>query len=320
MRIADVMTRDVASISPDATLQEAAERMRALDVGAIPVVRDGRPVGVITDRDLTIRGIADGRTPTDTSVGQLMSDDVVYVRASDYVEDAAEVMQARQVRRLLVIDDDERLCGIVSLGDLALRGESDDLSEETLEDVSWPGHPQGGGRMFSSTGRPNRTAYQTWKHAEAGAGWFAALAGGIALGAGLMYMLDPVVGRRRRALLRDQAYSATHRTQDRLRKSAEYTRDRARGVYAETRGRFRHDEASDDVVRDRVRAAIGRAVSHAGALSVDVSEGVVTLRGPVLATEVDNLLKVAASVRGVEEVNDQLDVHESPSNIPGLQD
>lgn len=318
MRIADVMTRDVAAIAPETTLKEAAERMRALDVGAIPVVRDGKPVGIITDRDLAIRGVADG-APADTTVGELMSDEIVYVREGDYVEDAAEVMQARQVRRLLVVDDNDQLCGIVSLGDLALRGDSDELSEETLEDVSWPGHPQGGGRLFSSTGRPSRTAYRAWKQAEEGAGWLATLVGGIALGAGLMYVLDPIGGRRRRATLRDQAYSASRRAQERLRKSAEYTRDRARGVYAEARARFRHDDASDDVIRDRVRAAIGRAVSHAGALSVDVRDGVVTLRGPVLASEVDNLLKIVASVRGVQDVNDQLDVHESPSNIPGLQ-
>jgi CBS domain-containing protein len=137
MKISDVMTRDVQTVSPDQPVQEAASFMLSADAGAIPVTDNGRLIGMITDRDIAVRGIAKGYGP-DTPVRQLMTDDLVILRIDDDVEDAATKMSDAQVRRLPVIDNDERLCGIVSLGDLS-READEDTASEALEGVSEPG-------------------------------------------------------------------------------------------------------------------------------------------------------------------------------------
>jgi len=126
---------------------------------------------------------------------------------------------------------------------------------------------------------------------------------GAAVGAGIMYLLDPDGGRRRRALLRDQIVSAGHRTSDVVGATSRDVTNRARGVVAEIRGRLRREQPSDDVLRERVRARIGSVVGHAGAIETLVSDGKVTLRGPVLGEEVDS----------------ELQVHETPGNVPALQ-
>ena len=137
MKISDVMTRDVQTVSPDQPVQEAASFMLSSDAGAIPVTENGRLIGMITDRDIAVRGIAKGYGP-DTPVRQLMTNDLVILRLDDNVEDAAIKMSDAQVRRLPVIDQDERLCGIVSLGDLS-READEDTASEALEGVSQPG-------------------------------------------------------------------------------------------------------------------------------------------------------------------------------------
>ena len=137
MKISEVMTRDVQTVSPDQPVQEAASFMLSADAGAIPVTDNGRLIGMITDRDIAVRGIAKGYGP-DTPVRQLMTDDLVILRIDDDVEDAASKMSDAQVRRLPVIDKDERLCGIVSLGDLS-READEDTASEALEGVSQPG-------------------------------------------------------------------------------------------------------------------------------------------------------------------------------------
>src|SRR2546426_1648872 len=142
---------------------------------------------------------------------------------------------------------------------------------------------------------------------------------GAALGAGIMYLLDPDGGRRRRALLRDQLVSAGHKTTDAVGATSRDVTNRARGVVAELRGRLRREHVGDDVLRERVRARIGSIVGHASALETHVSDGRVTLRGPVLREELDRLLKRVRGVRGVEDVVSELEVHETPGNIPALQ-
>ena len=143
MRLHQVMTRDVRCIDPEATLMEAARMMRDEDIGSIPVVRDGRPIGMLTDRDMVIRALAEGRDCRTTQVRDIMTGEVTCCREDERLEDAAEIMEHRQIRRLLVLDGDDRLCGIVSLGDLAVRTGHDLISEEVLEEVCKPGHPQG---------------------------------------------------------------------------------------------------------------------------------------------------------------------------------
>ena len=137
MKVSEVMTREVQTVRPDQPVQEAANFMLNADAGSIPVTDGDRLIGMITDRDIAVRGIAKGYGP-DTPVRELMTDDLVIVRIDDTIEDAASKMSEAQVRRLPVIDQDERLCGIVSLGDLS-READDDCASQALEGVSQPG-------------------------------------------------------------------------------------------------------------------------------------------------------------------------------------
>ena len=137
MKVSEVMTREVQTIQPDHTAQQAASFMLSTDAGSIPVTEGERLIGMITDRDIAVRGIAKGHGP-DTPVRDLMTNDVICAREDDNVEDVATKMSEAQVRRLPVIDGDDRLCGIVSLGDLA-RETSDESAHQALEGVSQPG-------------------------------------------------------------------------------------------------------------------------------------------------------------------------------------
>lgn len=141
----------------------------------------------------------------------------------------------------------------------------------------------------------------------------------VAAGAGLMYMLDPDRGRRRRALVRDQLVRAAHRTGDAVDATSRDVGNRARGVVAELRSRLVNVEVSDGVLHERVRARIGSVIGHAGAIEAAVIDGRVSLRGPVLADDVDRLVRRVRSVPGVREVINQLDVHDEPGGVPGLQ-
>ena len=137
MKVSEVMTRDVETVRPDQTVREAASFMLRADAGSIPVTEGDRLIGMITDRDIAVRGVAHGHGP-ETPVRELMSSGLVCARVDDDVEDAANKMSEAQVRRLPVIDEQERLCGILSLGDLA-READEECAEEALEGVSQPG-------------------------------------------------------------------------------------------------------------------------------------------------------------------------------------
>lgn len=143
MKVSEVMTQDVRTVRPDQTAREAANFMLDADAGSIPVSEGDRLLGMITDRDIAVRGVARGHGP-DTPVRELMTDEVICARVDDNVDDVATKMSQAQVRRLPVLDQDERLCGIVSLGDLA-READDRTSEQALEGVSALGdkHRQG---------------------------------------------------------------------------------------------------------------------------------------------------------------------------------
>jgi len=137
VQIKEIMTPDVEVASPDDTLHTAARMMADLDVGVLPVGKDDRLVGMITDRDIAVRGVAEGHGP-DTPVSDLMSNDVVAARIDDDVDEIAIRMSEAQVRRLPVIDEQERLCGIVSLGDLTQKAE-DGTAELAMEGITEPG-------------------------------------------------------------------------------------------------------------------------------------------------------------------------------------
>src|SRR5687768_2238281 len=137
MRISDVMTREVATVRPDQTAQEAANFMLNSDAGSIPVTDGDRLIGMITDRDIAVRGIAKGHGP-DTPVRELMTSGLICARIDDDVEEVATKMSEAQVRRLPVIDESEKLVGIVSLGDLS-RETDGEVAHEALEGVSAEG-------------------------------------------------------------------------------------------------------------------------------------------------------------------------------------
>ena len=134
-KISEVMTTDVKVVRPDDTIQEAARQMADLDVGAIPVCDGRRLQGMITDRDITIRATADGRS-SDTPVKEVMTADVVWCSADDNTQDVLDRMADEQIRRIPVIDSDRNLVGIVALGDLAI--EDEENVDEALRDISMP--------------------------------------------------------------------------------------------------------------------------------------------------------------------------------------
>ena len=136
-KISEVMSRDVQTVTPDQTAREAAGFMLQADAGAIPVTDGGRLVGMITDRDIAVRGVAEGRGP-DTPVRELMSSGMVTAREQDEIEDVAMRMSDEQVRRMPVIDDKERLVGIVSLADVS-RSEMGEAASVALGGITDPG-------------------------------------------------------------------------------------------------------------------------------------------------------------------------------------
>jgi CBS domain-containing protein/uncharacterized protein (DUF2267 family) len=138
--ISDVMTREVEVVNPDDTLTAAAEMMRTLNVGPIPVCDGEKLVGIITDRDIVVRAVAQGMDPSDTRVSQAMTDQVECVFADEDIEVAAWRMREEQIRRILVVDHDKKLVGIVSLGDIA-QAMGEDEAGQTLEAISEPSQP-----------------------------------------------------------------------------------------------------------------------------------------------------------------------------------
>ena len=134
MYVREVMTSDVVIASPEDTLQRAAEMMIDIDAGVLPVGENDRLVGILTDRDITVRAVAAGKEPTECKVREVMSPEIRYIYDDESIEDAARNMTQLQVRRLPVLNREKRLVGIVSLGDLALKKKSD--AADALRGVS----------------------------------------------------------------------------------------------------------------------------------------------------------------------------------------
>jgi CBS domain-containing protein len=138
MKIAECMTAEVEIVTPDQPIREAAQFMLRADAGAMPVGEGDRLIGMVTDRDIAVRGVAAGRGP-DTPVRDVMTEEVIYCFADDDVEDVALKMSDRQVRRMPVLNrEDERLVGIVSLGDLS-RSEHSEAASVALDGITDPG-------------------------------------------------------------------------------------------------------------------------------------------------------------------------------------
>lgn len=136
MEIREVMSQDVELVNPETSLREAARKMKEGDFGAIPVSENDRLVGMITDRDIAIRAVAEGKDPESTTVRETMSDRILYCFEDQSAEEVEEMMGEAQVRRFPVLNRDKRLVGIVALGDLAKSVRSPQQTGETLEEVS----------------------------------------------------------------------------------------------------------------------------------------------------------------------------------------
>jgi len=134
MQVSQIMTPDPDTARPQDTLRAVAAKMDRGDFGSVPVVEDGRLIGVVTDRDIAVRAVGQGLGP-DTEVSEVMTADPVCVAPDSEVEDAAEIMQDEQLRRLFVTDDDDRLVGVIALADVAL-ADDEQLSGKTLEEIS----------------------------------------------------------------------------------------------------------------------------------------------------------------------------------------
>lgn len=135
MKIKDMMHKGAEYVAPSATLQQVAKKMKDFDVGAIPVCEGGRPIGIVTDRDITIRVLANGKDVSKLTAKDVMSKNVVHCRDTEEAEDAIRIMEKNQVRRLPVLNEAQKLVGMVSLGDIS-HALSQDLTGEVTKAVS----------------------------------------------------------------------------------------------------------------------------------------------------------------------------------------
>lgn len=141
-QVSDIMSRGVRTIAPHETIAQAARAMEELDIGAIPVCDGQRLVGMVSDRDIVLRAVAHNRPADQTSLSEVMSPDVCWCFDDDTIDAATQKMQEAQIRRIPVVDHDKALVGMLSLGDLSVRGESQEAGE-ALRDISEPSTPSG---------------------------------------------------------------------------------------------------------------------------------------------------------------------------------
>ena len=142
MQVKELMTREVKGIGADATVRQAARQMAAINVGALPVARDQKLVGMLTDRDITVRVLGENLNPDETAVEKVMTPEVFTLSEDQDVSDAGKAMRDKQVRRAPVLNSEKKLVGIVSLGDLAVKSGDPALSGEVLKGVSEPAAPK----------------------------------------------------------------------------------------------------------------------------------------------------------------------------------
>ena len=155
MKIKELMTVDAEVVDPGSTVEEAAQAMADADVGGLPVLSRGKVVGMLTDRDIAVRVVAEGLSPRETKIEQVMTSDVISCSEDEDVEEAARIMSKNRIRRLVVVDDAGEFAGIVALADLALRtGEG----EEVLGEVSRPSAELTQGVYTGGPARPDHDA------------------------------------------------------------------------------------------------------------------------------------------------------------------
>lgn len=140
MKVKDIMTQNVASLEPKDSVERAAQLMKEHDIGALPVCDNNNVIGIITDRDIVLRTISEGKSPNSVSVREVMTSNPVVGRPDMNVEDATRIMGERQIRRLPVVEENT-MVGIVSLGDLAVEPRAKSEANDTLKEISEPCSP-----------------------------------------------------------------------------------------------------------------------------------------------------------------------------------
>jgi CBS domain-containing protein len=136
MRVKDIMTRDIQTVSPETSVLDAAKKMKVFDIGSLPVCKNNRCVGVFTDRDIVVRAVAGGRNLKSTPVSDIMTMDIVHCSEDDDIATVVRLMEDKQLRRILVLDEDRCPVGICSVGDLALDAGDLQLAGEVMHEVS----------------------------------------------------------------------------------------------------------------------------------------------------------------------------------------
>ncbi len=141
MQVKEIMTSNVETIDSETSLTEAAQKMQELNVGALPVWEGGELAGMITDRDIAIRAVAEGKDPTTAQVREVMTPEVYFCYEEDDIHEAAEMMEEKSIHRLLVVNSDNTPVGFVSLADFAVKSHDERLAWEILEKISEPACP-----------------------------------------------------------------------------------------------------------------------------------------------------------------------------------
>jgi len=136
MKISEIMSRNVECIEPDTSIKDAAEKMRSIDVGFLPVCEDGHIIGTLTDRDITIRHVADGQNPYRVKARDILTPNVFYCFEDQDIDEVGRYMQQEEVRRILIFDHTEQLVGIVSLWDISKAAGEAHLAGETLKEIA----------------------------------------------------------------------------------------------------------------------------------------------------------------------------------------
>ena len=138
MKVREIMTKDIASLRSDDSLEHAAQLMKQYNCGSLPVCTQDKLIGIITDRDIAVRSVASGDDVSQKRVGDIMTNDVVFANPETDVNDAAQIMSDRQIRRLPVVENNS-LIGIVALGDISLEPACQESAEDALKNISKPG-------------------------------------------------------------------------------------------------------------------------------------------------------------------------------------
>ena len=141
MQVKEIMTCNAETIDADANLIEAARKMKSLEVGALPVSEAEELIGIITDRDITVRATAEDKDPSSTHVNEIMTPEVLYCLEDDDIHEAAKMMEDKSIHRLLVLNSDYEPAGFISLADFAVKSHDEHLTWEVLEKISEPACP-----------------------------------------------------------------------------------------------------------------------------------------------------------------------------------